>query len=90
MSKIKYVEPVDLEKISATDLREEAEGCSTEEYSCYLVDVDESPEKVQLLWLHGVMRAGITWGADATWTDADSPIDALERYFGINDKTVAE
>ena len=33
-----------------------------------------------MLYVQGEGRAGIAWGADADWTDADSPEDAARRW----------
>ncbi len=34
-------------------------------------------------------RAGVVHGGDAAWTDADSVQDAIERYFGDDDKEMS-
>lgn len=38
-------------------------------------------EMLELLWAPGIQRAGIGWGGNADWTDAESPNDAMRRYF---------
>lgn len=43
-------------------------------------------ESIYILCVPAEQRAGIAWGGDADWTDADGPTDALERYFGVGDK----
>lgn len=43
-------------------------------------------EKAQVAFFPSTNRAGISWGADADWTDASSIEDAVERYLGINEK----
>lgn len=45
-------------------------------------------ESIIILYLPYCGRAGIAWGADASWTDCNSAQDALERYFGINGKEI--
>lgn len=37
-------------------------------------------ERGEMLYIVDLGRAGIAWGADADWTDADSAADALRRY----------
>ena len=83
------VEATDLDKISAIDLRKIAatEG-GYEAYILTPVGADGYRQSVaaQMIWHAEAGRAGIAWGADADWTDAQSPEDAAERFFGINDK----
>lgn len=47
---------------------------------------DHSGGGIDIVWYPDVCRAGIAWGADAQWTDADSVDDALRRFFGVNGK----
>lgn len=52
----------------------------------YLTAGAYNAEGVSVLYLPDWQRGGIAWGADATWTDADSADDALERFFGVDGK----
>jgi len=47
-------------------------------------------EAVEVLYFPASGRAGVAWGADAAWTDADGADDALERYFGVGGKEMCE
>jgi len=81
------LERIKTEDLSAIDLTAEAmhvEAC--EAYSVILYD-DNGPKAsaAEMLIVDGC-RAGISWGADADWTDCDSPEDAIERYLGIDGK----
>ena len=90
MHTVKQVNSIDLAHLSASDLQEEARLADRlgNDYECYIAVVENSPENVQMFWLSGANRAGIAWGADAVWTDADSPEDALERFLGIGGKEI--
>jgi len=67
-----------VEQLSSCDLREEARGIEDSE----MWKTDEyNSEQIEILWLPSTQRAGIAWGADADWTDAISPEDALRRFF---------
>ena len=44
---------------------------------------------IEICWLPSEGRAGLACGADADWTDAESAADALERYLGIDNKSMA-
>lgn len=50
--------------------------------SCYLVWLERTNNEppIRLLWSPCNNRAGLSWGADADWTDATSPEDAVRRY----------
>lgn len=39
----------------------------------------ESGKRAEVLWLPGEQRAGVCFGGDSMWTDADSPEDAVRR-----------
>jgi len=45
----------------------------------------ELPERGAVLYAPAAGRAGIAWGADADWTDADSLEDGVRRYLGSGD-----
>ena len=73
--------------VTACDLRGEIDlaaenGSDVETYLLIALDDAGYRKSVagQMLWFPGIGRAGITWGADADWTDADSPEDAVRRY----------
>ena len=65
--------------LPAIDLQSEACALS-EPCECYTIDFPAVAEVGSLLWIPAQNRAGIAWGADASWTDATSPEDALERF----------
>ncbi len=63
-------------------------------YASYLLipigeDGYRQPVAAQMIWHAESGRAGIEFGADASWTDATSPEDAAERFFGINGKQMS-
>lgn len=78
------------EYIQATDLRAEALAYLTDpDYVgglTYLRAGAYNEEALEILYFPESGRAGVAWGADAQWTDADSADDALEHYFGVDDK----
>ncbi len=47
-------------------------------------------EKVEVLFLPKHSRAGVVHGGVGDWTNASSPQDALERYFGVDGKEMCE
>ena len=75
------------EEIHPLDLREEAKSLS-EQGETYQVAVAGAynEESITVLYIPSIGRAGIAWGSDAEWTDADSIDDALQRFFGVEDK----
>lgn len=44
---------------------------------------------IHVLYMPDIGRAGIVHGGDPVWTDAESVMDALERYFGEDDKEIS-
>jgi hypothetical protein len=70
---------------SYQDLLNELSGLE-EDAELFAVDLinDEgyitSGARIEMLWLPLSMRAGIAAGADADWTDADSPEDGVLRW----------
>ena len=77
--------------LTASDLEREAtrlarEGVEVRRYRAG--DVDE--ERVQILYIPRTNRAGVAWGADARWTDATGPRDALERFLGAHGKQMID
>lgn len=46
----------------------------------------EFPERAEVLFFPFARRAGIAWGGNAVWTDANSIEDALNRY--LNDEMI--
>ncbi len=77
----------EIEDITPIDLRAEAQQCETdnEPWEAWTAGAYNS-EGITILWIPGAQRAGLAWGADAQWTDADSVEDALQRFFGVDDK----
>ena len=80
MNKITSVEaivPVDMQEYASEN------QC----WECYQTsDPKGGPESVWILWIPMANRAAVCWGGDSHWTDADSPRDAYERCFGIDNK----
>lgn len=83
------------QNLTATDLAQVAADAKTRgeevQTASFEVAEDENFETAQaergdVLYIPSVGRAGIAWGADADWTDADSIEDAIERYLGIDGK----
>ena len=77
----------DPEDIVPNDLRAEAQSLEQagEEWEAWLAAA-YNEEGITILWLPAVGRAGIAWGSDAEWTEADSAQDALARFLGEDDK----
>ena len=68
-------------QLSASDLQMEAAGIEGAE----MWRTDEyNGQQVSILWVPSIRRAGVAWGSDAIWIDADSPQDALERFFSAS------
>ena len=85
---IQTITPVEnWEEIHPLDLREEAKSLS-EQGETYQIAVAGAynEESITILYIPAYGRAGIAWGSDSEWTDADSVDDALRRFFGIEDK----
>lgn len=78
----------DAESIPYLDLRREAENATElwEYWSCGAYN----EESLGVLFFPEIGRAGIAHGGDAVWTDADSVQDAIERYFGEDDKEISD
>lgn len=82
MHEINNVSRILTHKLSALDLRAEAEEHGGR---AYRIQVNESPTPVEVLVVG--TRAGVAWGADAVWTDvpdgaavdAESAIIATKR-----------
>jgi len=67
-----------VDKLSSLDLRKEA----TKHHTAEMWQTNwYNAAQLELLWLPATKRAGIAWGAEADWTDASSPEDALQRFF---------
>lgn len=43
---------------------------------------------VEVLYIPSISRAGIAWGTDVVWTDADSIDNALDRFFSVDWKAL--
>ena len=70
------------DSLTALDLNEEirradADGEPYETYILRLHDGGTEQSDAQLLYFPGAGRAGIAWGGDADWMDADSPDEAV-------------
>ena len=62
-----------INKGAAVEHGQESEAMTTKNES------DDMTTKNETIFIFAD-RAGIAWGADASWTDATSPEDALERF----------
>jgi hypothetical protein len=84
------VERVDMDRITACDLLAEVAEAESgyEAYHITPIKPDGYRESTcaQMIWHAEAGRAGIEYGANAQWTDASSPKDAAERFFGIDGK----
>jgi len=65
----------------ALDLRGEAE--CIDEWEGGSMVVDGRPERAEYLYVPAAGVVGIAWGAQATWVDAESVADAIEKWAGI-------
>ena len=82
------LEPISAYDLSATDLRKEAEEIAAEverfafqhdkQAHAFRLTSPDTAEVGSVLYCNG--RAGVAWGADAQWTDADSAEDAVRRF----------
>jgi hypothetical protein len=74
------LQPVDPSELTALDLLDEAEaavaaGDAVEAYHVWGL----GPERADLLYVPSARRGGLAHGAEATWTDADSPEEVVDR-----------
>jgi hypothetical protein len=79
------IEACEASAISALDLKQVIQDNGSEAIECYSLtelgaDGYRKSQTGWLLWLPEQSRAGIAWGADADWTDADSPEHALSLW----------
>ena len=78
-----YVEPVERDYITATDLNrtlnDDADG-GWSSYSVLMHDGGTEESSAQMIYTDSWGRAGIVWGGDADWFDADSPEQAAQRW----------
>lgn len=76
------LQSINPEDLTPTDLREEAKAAEaeSEEFLPYRLFNPQSAELAFMLWLPQAGRAGIAHGADARWTDATSPEQAVQRW----------
>lgn len=76
------------------DLRQEAAQAALNTWEYYVITPltlggYRTGPPSEMLWLPAWGRAGLACGGDAVWTDADTPLDAVERYLGIDGKAMA-
>ena len=69
---------------SHNDLQQEMLSCG--DMPSYRYAAVVNGQLMELMWIPDVGRAGVAHGADAQWTDADAPAQALARY--LNDEMV--
>lgn len=72
------------QELSATDLREEAAQAVADGHTIELgrVVCQDEAEAIEVLYIVEDQRAGLAWGADASWTDAESLEEAVQRFLG--------
>lgn len=75
-------EDIDIEDLTATDLREIAVN-SQAECNAFSIRIPGAPEAAQALYFPVEHRLGIAWGADATWADVDDIESGIDMW--IND-----
>jgi len=77
---------VSQDDISAIDLREENPLSAIYAHVSIKLECKEFFEETgpEILYYPDERRAGISWGADAEWTDAHSIENAIERFFNLN------
>jgi len=75
--------PIPTRSLTATDLREEAEGVPTAKAYSIIIYVNgkHAAESAQALYADG--RLGIAWGAEATWADVRDVESGIEMW--LND-----
>jgi len=65
---------------------EEADLCPQLQAECvdgaqaFVAGVAGTVERIKILWIPSIGRCGLSWGADAEWTDARTPEEALSRF----------
>ncbi len=82
---------INSDELSATDLRQEAEGVEAKRaYTITVYNEREQPhaEAAQALYLPSEGRLGIAWGADATWADVSDLESGIEMW--LNDSEAWE
>ena len=84
---------IDIKEIGSIDLQEEItanpEVTDWEAFVFVLFDkngYEETARRGTVLYSPTIGRAGIEWGAGASWTDCVDEDDAMERYFEKNGK----
>lgn len=75
------------DQTAALDLAAEAQKAQEqgEPHTLYRVEIlrdDGTRDSAAgtMLWFPEACRAGIAWGADASWTDANTPEEAIRRF----------
>jgi|SRR5579859_1704760 len=80
-------EAINGEDITSTDLQEERARCSEKTMALRIRILDsaekEFAERAEALYDPEAGRIGISWGADATWADADGLEEGIEMW--LND-----
>ena len=79
-------EEINVDDLTATDLREESEEYAQKEagtQQAYRIFIEDSPEAADALYLPDAGRMGIAWGADATWADVPDVETGIDLY--LND-----
>lgn len=81
-------------RLSALDLLSEAaeyllSDATDEDELEVIIASDWGRAAVLGVYYPAIGRAGIAWGGNAQWTDADSALDAIERYFGVDGKEIS-
>jgi hypothetical protein len=83
-----------VEEINSIDLNDELEKFEKCELalvtSCNEEGYLSSGEKIEVLFIKEIGRAGISWGAQADWTCASSVEDAVERFLSVGEKVMCD
>lgn len=80
-------EDIDIEQLTAADLREEAQ--ESRDAQAYRITIVGHAEKADALYVPSSRRLGIAWGADATWADADSVESGIDMWLNDPDGWIA-
>jgi hypothetical protein len=79
------IRQVSIDSLSATDLRAQALA-DDEPCEAYRVELVDQAQAIEVLLFPGALRAGISWGSNADWTDVSCAgvigvMEAVRRYF---------
>jgi hypothetical protein len=69
-------------EIRSSDLVDEMDKLNVQgiAFETGVVEFEDQAQHAEVLYVPSAGRAGITWGADAQWTDATGITDAANRF----------